>query len=505
MSNSMDDRNRLKYTGACFGREPVWPRDPDVAVIRSIAKKHLLPFLPPHFDDSLFHVLFFAQGGFNKIYRLSYDTHPKSYIFRVALPLDPFYKVESEAATLTFLRTHTSIPVASVVSWDSNWDTDLGFEWILTEMIDGVTLDSVWREIPWEQKLALNQKVAKLIAQLRKHNFNAIGSLYFDSALRNGARQCAVPPGTTSTNTSERENPFEPVERNVSEQKLPPPEAGEIVPENLKLATKSEFEGVARGTESAEGFAIGHMFDQIFINEARLYLPAERGPFRSSLEWKQAAVKIQLEFINKWLAVAGSGHDDYSFPHDSDLEEEAPGMKDTCHRMLKALPEIFKDEEEDRNFVLHHHDLSARNILVDPQTCKITGILDWEMTCIVPEWKAAIEPKYLQYIEFEWEADDKEPPPMPPSWDEDKHQHEIEARDRWDFKLLRAHFNATLKQVMDASGHALSSDLAATKVKQELERCIWDLTENWERTGKWLAKYQSDGADSDSDASSNED
>lgn len=69
-------------------------------------------------------------------------------MFRVTLPTDPFFKVESEAATLAFVRAKTSIPVVRVIAWDSNRDTDLGFEWLLTEMIQGITLHDIWRQVP---------------------------------------------------------------------------------------------------------------------------------------------------------------------------------------------------------------------------------------------------------------------------------------------------------------------------------------------------------------------
>lgn len=74
-------------------------------------------------------------------------------------------------------------PVARGIAWGSNWDTDLGFEWILTEMIQGVPLWSVWRQVSWERKLALTEEIAKMTGQLRSQRLNAIRSLYFKSTL----------------------------------------------------------------------------------------------------------------------------------------------------------------------------------------------------------------------------------------------------------------------------------------------------------------------------------
>ena len=80
--------------------------------------------------------------------------------------------------------------------------------------------------------------------------------------------------------------------------------------------------------------------------------------------------------------------------YDSDLEEEAPEVVDTCQLMLETLPQVSNDEVKVAQYEHHHHDLNACNILVKPETFEIIGILDWEMTCVVPEWRTAIGPKF---------------------------------------------------------------------------------------------------------------
>ena len=59
---------------------------------------------------------------------------------RVSLPVEPFFKTESEAATLSYIRTHTSIPVPEVIEWDSSADNPLGFEWVLVDKVEGVCM-----------------------------------------------------------------------------------------------------------------------------------------------------------------------------------------------------------------------------------------------------------------------------------------------------------------------------------------------------------------------------
>ena len=169
--------------------------------------------------------------------------------------------------------------------------------------------------------------------------------------------------------------------------------------------------------------------------------------------------------------------------------------------MLEILPEMSNDEEEGAQYVLHHHDLNACNILVNPESFEITGLQDWEMTCVVPEWKAAIEPRFLDYIVFDW-AEDEDEPLIPSSWDEEgEHQFAIEKRDRWEYKLLREHFNVTLKRVLDESGYPDHLDPAVIRKKQGFQSNVWNLTENWPWARKWLRKFKNGEEGPKADAS----
>lgn len=56
-------------------------------------------------------------------------------IARVARRFMPRLKVESEVATLAYLRAHTRIPVPVVYAWDSNPYNRLGGEWILMSRV----------------------------------------------------------------------------------------------------------------------------------------------------------------------------------------------------------------------------------------------------------------------------------------------------------------------------------------------------------------------------------
>jgi len=74
------------------------------------------------------------------------------------------------------------------------------------------------------------------------------------------------------------------------------------------------------------------------------------------------------------------------------------------------VPLIFPkdDKNEPYRTVLMHPDLSPNNIMIDSDTLKITGIIDWECTNASPQWEHPY-PRFLTGPEVEGEADRVEP------------------------------------------------------------------------------------------------
>jgi hypothetical protein len=99
----------------------VVPVEPDISVVRTIAE----PCLPlgMHYAASTF-----AAGAFNKLYLPSHhnNIHP-SFILRVILPVDLYFKTASEVAMFKYLSHHTTIPVPQLVAYNTSADNELGF------------------------------------------------------------------------------------------------------------------------------------------------------------------------------------------------------------------------------------------------------------------------------------------------------------------------------------------------------------------------------------------
>ena len=484
--------DRLHWTGG-WDLEPVWPHDPDVNTIKSLAKRHLATELPDSFDDTRMEVSFFTEGGFNKLYDISYPGHHTNYLFRVTLPVEPYYKTESEVATIAYLRANTSIPVPQVFAWDSDRSNELHFEWILMAKIDGVPLCVFWRKVPWEKKLELTGTIAGMVKQLRDRKFNCIGGLYFKSAIDRKKNKPEIAQASDPLRSdsggdktqiadcglSVDKNQHEPVRSTMSNGagNDDAPGAGvNNVPQGKQLNDSDRMR--SRGCIEQVEFCVDRIFDPLFFTSNRRYLQGDRGPYKSSIEWLKAEVNIQLEWIKN-----GPIENDPEYV--GDFAKESLMMEPLCREYLEILPIIFGGEEAEGSFTLHHSDLNAANILVQPDTFEITGIVDWELINVVPEWRASEHPRFLRCAEPE----EEEEPPIPSY--EDEEDMDVIVRDRWDNRILRRHFDDVLKQL--AGDNTIIDDTMSTKAKCHCHQFLPQLTDSFEWSEKWLKKYKTTG------------
>ena len=490
---------------------------PETSTIKSLALKYLGPELPGTLNLDRIDVQFFDQGSFNKLYSISCFGCSKTYLLRVALPLVPYYKVESEAAVLSYIKENTSIPVARVIAWDSSAANDLGFEWILLEMIDGVAVYDIWRKITWASKLKIVAALAPILEQLREHHFNRIGSLYFKGRERQPdpqyesknddnprhASKSDYARGSDQYGRQAGEVKFAESAANTAQEQNAPPEIGI---RNLSITATndghdSQPAGFARKVEDATTgggaehtqYVIGPLISPLFYLCRRLYLPGNRGPYRSSREWMAAEIDFQRTWAKtEPLIKTMSNREDFDrYDWDSDCDEEALEMERLSDEYQDVLPEIFPSDEGDSSCVIHHHDLSLANILVNPDTYEIIGIIDWEMIQVVPEWKSSRFPKFLTKLDTE-EIDDKEPRrPTAAEYDENGESYNalaVESRDRWEFGILRQHFDKCLNRTrgeVHFSSHMSDIDRA----KREFKASITDITETIDSARWWLEKY----------------
>ena len=180
---------------------------------------------------------------------------------------------------------------------------------------------------------------------------------------------------------------------------------------------------------------------------------------------------------------------------DSDYDDEMQEIERLFDEYQDVLPNIFPANEGESPYVIHHPDLSLANILIDPETYEVTGIIDWEMSQVVPEWKSSRFPSFLtEQLDFP-EIDDTEPRvPTAAEYDEDGEDYNavvVERRDRWDNRILREHFDKTLSRTRgEKQVPSYESDTA--KTKQKFEASILDITDNTSWARSWLKQYFKD-------------
>lgn len=456
--------DRLKWTEG-YNSTPIWPSEPDIAVIRQTASSVLIGEGVESSAENLPAVEFLADGARHKIYEITHPSWTTSYLFRVAVPLDPSLKMESEMATMEFIRRRTTIPVPKPVAWNSSASNPLGFEWCLLEKAPGVELREVWRTIPWEEKLRLVDRMAGIMAQLwdAANKFDEIGSVYFED--------CRPQPPRKIPDTSNP--PF-----------------------------------TAAGRLSASGFCIDTSVDPAFFSGRRCYLQSERGPFKSCGAWVRALLEVEWEFIKTAKRLLLSKSDMPGAINEEQWkdivrdeigldEDDLEGFDDFEQYYLsykRLLPLVFGDQDSmasgERRFSLYHGDLRSANIIVNPSTYEITGIIDWEQTTTIPDWYALDYPTFLcgddPFDEYDGEN-------TPVTYDSDYENYNVvtvSARDRRDGQLLRGRFD----EAMERLGRKDWNDKSALdELKLKFIEGVADLSDSW--AGKRTIKQITESLD----------
>lgn len=299
-------------------------------MIETLARCHLQ--LPA---DRRLDVEFFSEGAFNKLYTVAVSDddgnpgHPR-YIFRATAPVEPFNKTASEAATLSYLREYTSIPVPYVIAYSATAETELGCEWILMERVPGVALEDIWSEVDLEVKSRVTRSIAGFLGQLRdvRRCFNAIGNLYLRGDI--GASNATA----------------------------------HVVP------TKDEK------------YVVGPIVTPyMFAGGRKLRVSRNLGPYSNDAEYIAALTAAETEEMKLLLSADAHLHDDF----DEDLAEDAEDVIEVLGELQAISTTLFPSRP--RHFGLLHHDLSLANVLVDPKTHVITAIVDWECVGTRPHWE----------------------------------------------------------------------------------------------------------------------
>ena len=290
-------RDGLAWDDGILGLEPRWVREPEIEAIAAVCRRHLgIPANAPESDCAVF---FHTAGSYNKLYLV--DSVRGRYIMRVSLPVDPGNKTRGEVTTLQLVRRKTDVHVPAVVAYDDTATSEIGFEWILMELMPGRPAYYRWRRMTMSQKETLVARVAEFQAQLFRcgnlgDGFRGIGTL-----------------------------------------------------------------GVGPTPDIATIVEPGPIVSPVFFQGPHYHYAVPRGPFGCSHDWLRAHLLI---VIKEHTTALSSSRDDDSFDQtEREYAEGILRVARKLLRLLpKIFPAVVHPDERT---VLWHDDLSLMNLMVD--------------------------------------------------------------------------------------------------------------------------------------------
>ena len=310
--------------------------------IRAILAREL-----PQFADA--EIQYFAKGTFNRLYSLTHPTWDKDYIFRVSIPVDPFYKTESEMATMEYLRRHTTLPIPRVIAFSSSDDNELGYEWVLMEMMPGEPLRKLWPTMPDAARVAFFAELARHTKQLVSMRFTKLGNLYF---------------------------------ADVADRVLSPRPPSSLV----KTPGDSHLTGVVdKDIGPGDNFVLGRIVSQEFFFDKRVYYPGSRGPFTTSRELIDMRLDLLARRLQHLAPIEGRP---WYCENDRELHRNKPLVDAIFSQFASLIPHLVPPTNGPEDIgILWHDDLSEHNLLLDPVTYKLTAVVDWESVSVIPAYE----------------------------------------------------------------------------------------------------------------------
>lgn len=344
-----------------FCLEPKWTVEPDLGAIEQTIKSL-------HPSSKSVQVTFLAQGALNKLYDVTIDND-ETFIIRVSLPVDPYYKTTSEVATLEWISRTTSIPVPRVITCQPSRESPIGFEWIAMTKMPGKPLKERWRSLPFSAKKGLVEDFAVHFACLFQNQLQGIGNIYHTQSSL-GDHILAKTTLSTSAVISTARDPL----------------AGDSM---LAKSTSSKHDTTYPGDSPLSGAEdsheilpeVGRIFSMHFFWGFNLLRDVHRGPFGSSRDWIISRLSLsEKEWQSKLDCLPASELDS---DDEADFEDATRTLK-IIRQLQGLLPSVFPPTGDDPEpSVIFHADLSGQNILVD-ESGGLTAVLDWECVSALP-------------------------------------------------------------------------------------------------------------------------
>ncbi|KAL4985075.1 kinase-like domain-containing protein [Aspergillus falconensis] len=289
----------------------------------------------------------FPDGMFNKTFL--FTMHDGTQVVgKVPNPNagQAHYTTASEVATMDFAWNELLTPVLKVLAWSSKaQDNSVGAEYIIMEKVAGVQLSKVWPTMDIKERFELVKTISGYQKSWMSKSFTQYGSLYYSSDMKY-SDGCDLVKGSMS------------------------------IPEHHR-------------------FAVGPSTGREFLDDGRIALDFDRGPWNSVEQYRSAVGLREMACVQNMtplprplLSLYGPG-----IYCRSRLKKIA-----ALRNYLRLVKYLLPTDPSITSAFLWHPDLHAENIFVRPERpAEVLGIIDWQSTELLPLFDHARLPYFLDY------------------------------------------------------------------------------------------------------------
>ncbi|KAJ3506907.1 hypothetical protein NLJ89_g6602 [Agrocybe chaxingu] len=125
-----------------------------------------------------------TKGRYHEIYVLytspTDGSEGNKLIARFSRFIECPKKLQSEIATMRYVRLHTKIPVPEVYLIDTSPDNRVGAQYVVMQQMEGQHLYRIWDDLTIDHQKAVLCQIAAVLAQLANCKFDSIGCLQDD-------------------------------------------------------------------------------------------------------------------------------------------------------------------------------------------------------------------------------------------------------------------------------------------------------------------------------------
>ncbi|OJZ91270.1 hypothetical protein ASPFODRAFT_68133 [Aspergillus luchuensis CBS 106.47] len=299
-------------------------------------------------------VLKCLEGQYNKAFVLTM-INGEELVARLPNPNagPSFYTTASEVATRHFVREVLGIPVPRIYAWSADSPSSIEAEYIIEAKAEGHSLGSLWGRMSRSSQFGIIDQIVEIERKLASVSFHMQGCLYYTPDLKSKV------PDVKGLDTMLSISP------------------------GLKIEDCRQL----------SCFGIGPSNDRNLWNGERHSMKLDRGPWTNPIHYVTALGSNELD----WARCHAKPRMNYY--RSTETPENPNEYLALLQRYLDIAPHLVPKQpcsEYDNINTLSHADLHLDNIFIDPETHRITSIIDWQLAAITPSFLQHPHPQMLE-------------------------------------------------------------------------------------------------------------